>query len=88
MDKEFIVRACNGLRDGSLSLEEVNIILTEYCLEHDKPLDKINKFITFLTSTPFNTPYFNKCVLTALEYYKKKFNIIELKQDNNVLLIY
>ena len=41
MDKETIVRICNRLRDGSLSLEEVSVLLTGYCLEHDKPLDKI-----------------------------------------------
>ena len=88
MDKETIVRTCNRLRDENISLEEVSMLLTEYCLEHGKPLDKITKFIAFLTSTPFNTPHFNKCVLIALEYYKKKFNVIELKRNNEVLLTY
>ena len=84
MDKEFIVRTCNRLRDSSLSLEEVSVLLTAYCLEHGKPLDKITKFITFLINTPFTT----NCVLTALNYYKKKFNVVELKKDNETLLIY
>lgn len=84
MDKETIVRTCNRLRDGSLSLEEVSVLLTGYCLEHGKPLDKISQFITFLINTPFTT----NCVLIALEYYKKKFNVTELKRGNEVLLTY
>ena len=84
MDKEIIVRTCNRLRDGSLSLEEVSVLITAYCLEYGKPLDKINKFITFLINTPFTT----NCVLTALNYYKKKFNVVELKKDSETLLIY
>lgn len=84
MDKEIIVRTCNRLRDSSLSLTEVSMLLTDYCLEHGKPLDKISKFITFLINTPFTT----NCVLTALEYYKKKFNVTELKRGNEVLLTY
>lgn len=84
MDKETIVRMCNRLRDGSMSLTEVSMLLTDYCLEHGKTLDKIAKFITVLINTPFVT----NCVLIALEYYKKKFNVIELKRDDEVLLTY
>lgn len=84
MDKETIVRMCNRLRDGSMSLTEVSMLLTDYCLEHGKTLDKIAKFITILINTPFVT----NCVLVALEYYKKKFNVIELKRDDEVLLTY
>lgn len=84
MDKETIVRMCNRLRDGSMSLTEVSMLLTDYCLEHGKTLDKIAKFITVLINTPFTT----NCVLIALEYYKKKFNVIELKRNNEVLLTY
>lgn len=84
MDKETIVRMCNRLRDGSMSLTEVSMLLTDYCLEHGKTLDKIAKFITVLINTSFTT----NCVLIALEYYKKKFNVIELKRNNEVLLTY
>lgn len=84
MDKETIVRMCNRLRDGSMSLTEVSMLLTDYCLEHGKTLDKIAKFITVLINTPFTT----NCVLIALEYYKRKFNVIELKRNNEVLLTY
>ena len=84
MDKETIVRTCNRLRDGSLSLTEVSMLLTDYCLEHGKSLDKISQFITFLINTPFTT----NCVLIALEHYKRKFNVIELKRNNEVLLTY
>ena len=88
MDKETIVRICNSLKNESLSLDETTLLIREFFLEKGEDLSKINQLITFLTSTPFNTPYFNKCVLTALEYYKKKFNVIELKRDNEVLLTY
>lgn len=84
MDKKTIIRMCSKLRDGSLSLTEVSMLLTDYCLEHGKPLDKISQFITFLINTPFTAD----CVLIALEYYKKKFNVTELKRNNEVLLTY
>lgn len=84
MDKATIVRICNRLRDGSLSLTEISMLITDYCLEHNKSLDNISKFITVLINTPFVT----NCVLVALEYYKKKFNVTELKRGNEVLLTY
>jgi hypothetical protein len=87
MDKETIIRICNRLRDGNTSIvstTEVSMLLTDYCLEHGKPLDKISQFITYLINTPFTT----NCVLIALEYYKKKFNVTELKRGNEVLLTY
>lgn len=84
MDKATIVRICNRLRDGSLSLTEISMLITDYCLEHNKSLDNISKFITVLVNTPFVT----NCVLIALEYYKKKFNVIEVKRNDEVLLIF
>ena len=84
MDKKTIVRMCNKLNNDSITLEEISLLLTAYCIEHNKDLAITNQFITVLINTPFVT----NCVLIALEYYKKKFNVIELKQDNYVLLIY
>ena len=84
MDKSTTIRMCNRFREGEISLTEVSMLITDYCLEHNKSLDKISKFITFL----INTPFMADCVLTALEYYKRKFNVVELKRNNEVLLIY
>lgn len=84
MDKETTIRICNKLEDNSLSMTEASMLITDYCLEHNKSLDKISQFITFLINTPFLT----NCILTALDYYKRKFNIVEVKKDNQILLIY
>lgn len=93
MDRDEVVRISRLAYNGGLSDNDVASVIMQYCLEHNKPLDKIQIFISFLLRTPFVSSYFN----TALEYLKKKFHICELleKPDmrqafggGKVLLVY
>lgn len=87
MDKESVIRLCNkfyGYNTIAPSLNDISVLLTDYCIEHGKDKELTNKFITILINTPFLT----NCISDALSYYKKKFNIIELKKGDRTLLIY
>lgn len=93
MDRDEIVRISRLASNGGLSDNDVALVILQYCLEHNKPLEKIQIFISFLLRTPFISSYFN----TALEYFKKKFGICELLEKidmrqsfegRKVLLIY
>ena len=84
MDKDILIRICNGIIKDNVSVFDVETLLREFCLEKGRQLEETNHFITFL----FNTSFLSKCLAVALEYYKKKFNVIEVKRNNEVLLIY
>lgn len=82
MDRNFIVKVCNNL--GSINLSDAIILIKDYCIEKGKKEQEVTQFINVL----INTPLISFCSSVALEYYKKKFNIIELKQGDNTLLTY
>ena len=93
MDRDEIVRISRLAYTGGLSDNDVASVIMQYCLEHNKPLDKIQMFISILLRTSFVSSYFN----TALEYFKKKFSICELLEKidmrqsfegRKVLLVY
>lgn len=82
MDRNFIVKTCNNL--SSINLSDAIILIKDYCIENGKKEQEVTQFINAL----INTPLISFCLSVALEYYKKKFNIIELKQGDNILLTY
>lgn len=73
MDRDSVVEICNAyyLR-GDISLMQT--VLTEYCLEHNKKIGDINKFIQIIFGTLSWKYYFEY----ALDYYKRKYEIHEL----------
>ena len=79
MDRQTIVRVSNQLIGNSnISKSEIDILI-EYCLEHGKSLDMTIKFIKIMSITP-NGLY--NCLLDALHYYQKKFEITEISKLN------
>lgn len=79
MDKETVIRVSNQLIGNSnISQSEIDILI-EYCLEHSKPLDMTIKFIKTMSIVP-NGLY--NCLLDALNYYQRKFEIIEISKVN------
>lgn len=93
MDRDEVVRISRLAYNGGLSGNDIASVIMQYCLEHNKPLDKIQIFISLLLRTSFVSLYFD----TALEYFKKKFSIYELlgkldmrqlSEERKVLLIY
>lgn len=82
MDRERLVSILNEKQDFTPYIE----LLTDYCIEHNKPIEETKTFVNFIAQTPF----FSNCLNTAVEYYKNKLNIIEVKdlKTNNTILIY
>ena len=73
MERGEIVDICNHTVRGYVENTVVARVITEYCIEHDKPLDKTQVFVSVVMSINY-VPFFSE----ALEYYKRKFTIITL----------
>lgn len=82
MDRERLVSILNEKQDFTPYIE----LLTDYCIEHNKPIEETKTFISVIAQTPF----FSNCLKIAVEYYSKKFNIIRVidLKTNNTILIY
>ena len=82
MDREKLVSILNNKENITSYIE----LLINYCLEHNKPIEKTKTFVNFIAQTPF----FSNCLNVAVDYYKNKLNIIEVKdlKTNNTILIY
>ena len=82
MDREKLISILNEKQDFTPYIE----LLINYCIEHDKPIEETKTFVSFIAQTPF----FSNCLNTAIEYYKDKLNIIEVKdlKTNKIILIY
>lgn len=84
MDKEFIINVLKRLNSNQLLIDDVAVLLTEYCVvEHNKPVTGTNNFISIILSNPIIE---SACVNAALNYYKRKFSICELYSKEGKLL--
>ena len=90
MDKEFIINILKCLNSNHLQTNDVTILLTDYCVvEHNKSVTDTNNFIRILTNSFNNRILLFNCIQTALNYYKKKFNVCELySKEGNLLQIF
>jgi hypothetical protein len=74
MDKETIIEVLENLNKGLITNKGIRVI-QEYCLEHNKPIDMTVQYIQAMRMIPNGI---QGCLLDALDYYKNKFEIIEL----------
>ena len=79
MDKETIIEVLDNLNKGRIDNKSIQVI-QEYCLEHDKPIDITIQYLQVMQMVPNGI---QGCLLDALDYYKNKFEIIELKNKEN-----
>lgn len=79
MNRDEVVRISRLVAFGGLTEMDVNILLMNYCLEHDKPYYETTVFITFLLKNGMFEPFF----MEALEYYEKKYTINKLQSKPN-----
>ena len=79
MNRDEVVRISRLVAFGELTEMDVNILLMNYCLEHDKPYYETTVFITFLLKNGMFEPFF----MEALEYYEKKYTINKLQSKPN-----
>lgn len=79
MDRNEVVRISRLVAFGGLTETEVNILLMQYCLEHNKPYYESTVFVTLLLKSGDIMPFF----MEALEYYEKKYTINKLQSKPN-----
>lgn len=78
MNKETIIEVLENLNKGRIDNKGFQVI-QEYCLEHNKPLDLTMQFLQIMQMIPNGI---QGCLLDALDYYKNKFEIIELSKTD------
>lgn len=74
MDRNYIVKVCNDYYIKK-DVSSVNTVLSDYCINHGKKSEDIQKFLSYIFSTMSWMPFFEY----ALEYYKRKYAIYELQ---------
>lgn len=79
MGRDEVVRISRLVAFDGLTEMDVNILLMNYCLEHDKPYYETTVFITFLLKNGMFEPFF----MEALGYYEKKYTINKLQSKPN-----
>jgi hypothetical protein len=79
MSRDEVVRISRLVAFGGLTEMDVNILLMNYCLEHDKPYYETTVFITFLLKNGMFEPFF----MEALGYYERKYTINKLQSKPN-----
>nr|DAG94873.1 MAG TPA: hypothetical protein [Crassvirales sp.] len=79
MGRDEVVRISRLVAFGGLTEMDVNILLMNYCLEHDKPYYETTVFITFLLKNGMFEPFF----MEALGYYERKYTINKLQSKPN-----
>lgn len=79
MDRNEVVRISRLVAFGGLTEMDINILLMNYCLEHDKPYYETTVFITFLLKNGMFEPFF----MEALGYYERKYTINKLQSKPN-----
>lgn len=79
MGRDEVVRISRLVAFGGLTEMDVNILLMNYCLEHDKPCYETTVFITFLLENGMFEPFF----MEALGYYERKYTINKLQSKPN-----
>lgn len=79
MGRDEVVRISRLAAFGGLTEMDVNILLMNYCLEHNKPCYETTVFITVLLKQGIFKPFF----IEALEYYEKKYTINKLQSKPN-----
>ena len=90
MDKEFIIKIVEEINSKSISVNNITTLLIDYCVvEHKKSIEDTNNFIRILTNSFNNRILLFNCIQTALNYYKRKFNMCELySKEGNLLQIF
>lgn len=81
MDKEFILKI---LQDKSTHISDASVLVSSYCEDLGKPKEYIPKFINIIV----NTGIIQAAVASALDYYKKKYNITEVQDNEKTILYY
>lgn len=81
MDRDEAVRISRLAIFGGLTNSDAGVLLTQYCIEHDKPYYETSMFVTAALGSQLLPHYFN----IALGFYERKFTIHKLWSAPNPL---
>lgn len=84
MDKIEVLIVCNKLLNNILSEQDITKVLTNYCIEMNKGTGQTRQFVESCLFLGLYGDYFKY----ALDYYKRKYELIEIIKDNKTILIY
>lgn len=84
MDRDETIRISKLAHFGGLSEADINSVLMNYCLEHNKPQYETALFITKILTSPNLVSYY---LGIALRYYERKYLVYKLwsKPETNPL---
>ena len=82
MDREKVVNiATSILIRKSINLQDIILLLDNYCTENKKERKYIDLFIKTLVQLPYD--FYSKYVDIALKYYMRKYAVCILKKEDN-----
>lgn len=84
MNKEYVIKILNDLYTNKLKYKDVIHVIKQFCLEHGKKEEDINEFIYFIYEFNITENIFK----IALNYYKRKHEIIILISNNRVIKVF
>lgn len=67
MDRDEIVRISRSVAGKSVTIDDISIVLMQYCIEQGKPYYETTLFVTKVLSSTQLAGYF----MTALDYYER-----------------
>ncbi len=85
MDKSLFKVILCKYYNSKITLEQIKSFLTEFCQEQkpDIKSEEVKMVLFTITAIP---PLLEKCLLFALEYYKRKFAMIELISEEGKII--
>lgn len=81
MDRDETVRISRLVADRSVTIDDISMVLMQYCIEQGKSYHETTLFVTKLLSST----QLVACFVTALDYYERKFTIYKLWDKPNIL---
>lgn len=85
MNKNSIIKIAKEYLIFNKITPEANVLIKQYCLEHNKTEDKTNDFILLLN---MNTFLLASILSEVLNYYLSKYQITTLHLNNKIINIY
>ena len=87
MDREKVVNiATSILIRKSINLQDIILLLDNYCTENKKERKYIDLFIKTLVQLPYDI--YSNLVDIALKYYMRKYAVCILKKEDNLNSIF
>lgn len=86
MDRETFLGIYNKIASGNSTLDDLMILYTKYCTEHEKDPNKTIEFVSILLNMPMMV---QQTLEYPLNYYKTKFDITTVKdKEGNIVTIF